>query len=159
MVATTGASLLPQEAMTDFGKLARLAYVLTPNIPELKILLGCADQKIDTVKDLEDLAQQACRNLGSVWVLAKGGHVPFQEDHTAARKPEQRKVIVNVLAGPGGQLVNIQSDYQDSKNTHGTGCSLACKSWIILFSCGAAAVHDMVTIMIITIQGCMLTMP
>ncbi|ERT01249.1 phosphomethylpyrimidine kinase [Sporothrix schenckii ATCC 58251] len=125
MVATTGATLLPPEALADFGKLARLAYVLTPNIPELKLLLGCKDEPIETVADLERLARLACDNLGSTWVLAKGGHTPFKADYSVAKTDVDRALIVNVLAGRDGQLIRIESQYQDSKNTHGTGCSLA----------------------------------
>lgn len=129
MVATTGATLLPPEALADFGKLASLAYVLTPNIPELKLLLGLEDEDIDTVADLERLARLACDKLGSTWVLAKGGHVPFKTDYSIAKEDADRSIIVNVLAGPDGQLMHIESQYQDSKNTHGTGCSLACEYW------------------------------
>ncbi|CAK7203933.1 hypothetical protein SEUCBS139899_006683 [Sporothrix eucalyptigena] len=126
MVATTGAALLPPEALADFGKLASLAYVLTPNIPELKLLLGLSeDEHIQTAADLERLARLACDRLGSTWVLAKGGHVPFKSDYTVATIEEDRAIIVNVLAGPEGQLLRIECPYQDSKNTHGTGCSLA----------------------------------
>ena len=127
MVATTGASLLPPAALEHFGRLARLAYVLTPNIPELRLLLGLGeDEPIETVADLERLARLACDRLGSTWVLAKGGHVPFKSDYTVATADEDRQIIVNVLVGPDGQLLRIESPYQDSKNTHGTGCSLAC---------------------------------
>lgn len=126
MVATTGATLLPPEALADFGKLASLAYVLTPNIPELKLLLGCESEAIETIEDLERLARLACDKFGSTWVLAKGGHVPFKTNYTVATEDVDRALIVNVLAGPDGQLIRIESQYQDSKNTHGTGCSLAC---------------------------------
>jgi hydroxymethylpyrimidine/phosphomethylpyrimidine kinase len=129
MVATTGARLLEADALADFGKLASLAYVLTPNIPELKLLLGCEDEAIETAVDLERLARLACEKLGSTWVLAKGGHVPFRADYAVATEDADRALIVNVLAGPDGQLVRIESQYQDSKNTHGTGCSLACRCY------------------------------
>ncbi|CAK7268003.1 hypothetical protein SEPCBS119000_002839 [Sporothrix epigloea] len=126
MVATTGAVLLPPEAVADFGRLAAQAYILTPNIPELKLLLGLGqDEPLKTVADLERLARLARDRLGSTWVLAKGGHLPFKSDLTVASADADRAVIVNVLAGPDGQLSRIVSPYQDSKNTHGTGCSLA----------------------------------
>ncbi len=127
MVATTGASLLPPDALIELRRLAGLAYVLTPNIPELRLLLECDGETIETVEDLERLARRACLELGATWVLAKGGHLPFRDDGTAAKTPAERKIVVNVLAGPNGQLTRIQSPYQDSRNTHGTGCSLACE--------------------------------
>lgn len=131
MVATTGAVLMPPKAVADYCKLARQAYILTPNLPELKLLLGIGEDKpIKTVADLERLARQACDELGATWVLAKGGHIPFRNDFTTATTIEDREIIVNVLAGPDGQLLRILSPYQESKNTHGTGCSLACESFL-----------------------------
>lgn len=32
---------------------------------------------------------------------------------------------MDVLIGPSGEITRIEASYQDSKNTHGTGCSLA----------------------------------
>ncbi|OAA67050.1 phosphomethylpyrimidine kinase [Niveomyces insectorum RCEF 264] len=124
MVATTGASLLPADATASFTNLARLAYVLTPNLPELRKLLNCSDD-VACVADLERLAQVARQRLGPTWLLAKGGHLPFKKNHEVARTDQEREVIVNVLVGPDGQSYQIESDYQNSRNTHGTGCSLA----------------------------------
>lgn len=128
MVATTGASLLLSDGMAEFHVLASLASVITPNVPELKILMGCEETHIDSVHDLELLTRQAREKLGSEWVLAKGGHIPFRQDYTTAKTPQEREVVVNILAGPDDQIFKIVSKYQDTRNTHGTGCSLACMS-------------------------------
>ncbi|GAP89316.1 putative phosphomethylpyrimidine kinase [Rosellinia necatrix] len=128
MVATTGARLLPADAVNELRTLLLpLAFILTPNIPEAKLLVADSDealQDVQHVEDLENLARQL-QKLGPKWVLVKGGHVPFRKDATAAVSLEEREIIVDVLIGPDGQVTRIESPYIDSKNTHGTGCSLA----------------------------------
>ncbi len=129
MVATTGAPLLPREAVSELRThLLPLATVLTPNIPEARILLsnaGVSPTAIDSVADLEAVAK-AVHGLGSEWVLVKGGHLPFRDDYMAAQSPAERRLVVDVLVGHG-QTLTIETPYLDSRNTHGTGCSLACK--------------------------------
>ncbi|KAF2964655.1 hypothetical protein GQX73_g8927 [Xylaria multiplex] len=128
MVATTGAQLLPAKAVDELRTLLLpLTFVLTPNIPEAKLLLtnsGEAVGDVRCVEDLEHLARQL-RALGPQWVLVKGGHAPFKKDGTAATSPEERELVIDVLLGPSGNVTRIESPYVDSKNTHGTGCSLA----------------------------------
>ncbi|RYC65826.1 hypothetical protein CHU98_g386 [Xylaria longipes] len=129
MVATTGAQLLPAKAVNELRTLLLpLTFMLTPNIPEAKILLTKDDDDtsldVQRIENLEDLARQL-QALGPNWVLVKGGHAPFKKDGTAAASPEQREIIVDVLLGPDGNAIRIESPYIDSKNTHGTGCSLA----------------------------------
>lgn len=128
MVATTGAQLLPTKAVNELRTLLLpLTFILTPNIPEAKILLTHGGEKPQDVRRIEDLENLARRlqALGPRWVLVKGGHVPFKKDGTVATSPEQREIIVDVLLGPDGNAIRIEGPYVDSKNTHGTGCSLA----------------------------------
>ncbi|KAI1167908.1 Phosphomethylpyrimidine kinase-domain-containing protein [Nemania serpens] len=128
MVSTTGAQLLPANAVNELRTLLLpLTFILTPNVPEAQLLLsnhGEPRRDIQRIEDLEDLARQL-RVLGPTWVLVKGGHAPFQKDGTAATSPEQREIVVDVLVGPNGDVTRVESPYIDSKNTHGTGCSLA----------------------------------
>jgi hydroxymethylpyrimidine/phosphomethylpyrimidine kinase / thiaminase len=130
MVATTGAQLLPSEAVSCLrSQLLSLATVLTPNLPEARLLLadaGYGFMAVETVADLEALAR-ALQGLGPAWVLIKGGHVPFRRDFSVAKKPEERQIVLDVLVGPGGQASRFEAPYQKSQHTHGTGCSLACK--------------------------------
>ncbi|KAI1847795.1 hypothetical protein JX265_009223 [Neoarthrinium moseri] len=127
MVATTGAVLLPPEAVKDMRTLLLpQTFLVTPNIPEAKLLLSDAGKQsleVETIEDLENLARMT-QELGPEWVLIKGGHVPFKKDGTIARSPEERQLMVDVLYGEG-RITRIGGTYQDSKNTHGTGCSLA----------------------------------
>ncbi|KAI0402945.1 Phosphomethylpyrimidine kinase-domain-containing protein [Xylaria palmicola] len=128
MVATTGARLLPAGAVHELRtRLLPLTFILTPNIPEAKLLLTNGSETPRDVRRIEDLADLARRlqALGPKWVLVKGGHVPFKKDGTSATSPEQGEIIVDVLVGPDGDAIRIESPYIDSKNTHGTGCSLA----------------------------------
>ncbi|KAJ2969769.1 hypothetical protein NQ176_g8497 [Zarea fungicola] len=134
MVSTSGAQLLPHEAIKHLSsRLLRLTTLLTPNIPEAKLLLtenGIPSPNVRTVADLEALAQTIRENLGPRWVLVKGGHVPFRAaDLTALPEGHvsdgERAVVVDVLVGPAGEVVKVQSPFQTSTSTHGTGCSLA----------------------------------
>jgi hydroxymethylpyrimidine kinase/phosphomethylpyrimidine kinase len=101
-------------------------FMVTPNIPEAQLLLSDAGKEsvpIKTVNDLEVIAKQV-QELGPQWVLVKGGHVPFKKDGTVATTSDEKELVVDVLYGEG-KTTRIESDYQQSKNTHGTGCSLA----------------------------------
>lgn len=127
MVATTGAKLLPSEALRELRThILPQATLVTPNIPEARLLLadaGHGDMPLETVADLEVIAKTV-QSLGSQWALVKGGHAPFRRDHTIAKTDAEREIVVDVLYGEG-RAIRIQTEFQDSKNTHGTGCSLA----------------------------------
>ncbi|CCT74121.1 probable thiamin biosynthesis protein thi-4 [Fusarium fujikuroi IMI 58289] len=110
MVSTSGATLLPNEAIQHLCKhLLPHTTVLTPNI--LKLFLSF----LKMVKKPPRFA----------WVLVKGGHRPLKEDLTVAETEEDRSVVVDVLVGGDGEVVRVKSPYQASSSTHGTGCSLA----------------------------------
>lgn len=130
MASTSGAQLLPQEAIRQLTQhLLPHTTVLTPNIPEAKLLLsqdGGVAPDITCVADLEATARRI-QAMGPAWVLVKGGHLPFTQDLVVAEAPEQRKLVVDVLVGPGEEKLVVQSPWQESKSTHGTGCSLACE--------------------------------
>jgi hydroxymethylpyrimidine/phosphomethylpyrimidine kinase / thiaminase len=131
MVATSGATLLPREAVRELlGGLLPRTTVLTPNIPEAKMLLAEAGKEaveVRGVEDFETIAKQA-RALGPEWVLVKGGHAPLDKTYKIAATDEEKAVVVDVLCGPEDVIYRIESPFQESKHTHGTGCSLACES-------------------------------
>jgi hydroxymethylpyrimidine/phosphomethylpyrimidine kinase / thiaminase len=130
MVSTSGSQLLPSEAVHSLRDLLfSHTTVLTPNIPEAKLLLldaGIEVKEIESVADLESIARSV-QSLGPEWVLVKGGHVPLKTDLTTARQADERQVVVDVLCGQN-QIFRMQSEFQVSTSTHGTGCSLACKA-------------------------------
>lgn len=131
MVSTSGATLLPQSAIRNLSQhLLPLTTVLTPNIPEATLLLQQNNIPPPPIRSVQDMEQTArlLQSLGPKWVLVKGGHVPLTESLTAADKDEDRKAVVDVLVGPDEQVFRVQAKWQESTSTHGTGCSLACKS-------------------------------
>jgi hydroxymethylpyrimidine/phosphomethylpyrimidine kinase len=154
MIATTGAQLLPPEALDILrARLLPRATIVTPNVPEALLLLSDNNSSsssdhpatttpaaVSNVGDLETLAR-AIRRLGPKWVLVKGGHCPFRRDGTAAQTEEERELVVDVLVGGGGHgtqeeeevVIRVETEYCDSTNTHGTGCSLACKLSLLSF--------------------------
>ncbi|OTB07131.1 hypothetical protein M426DRAFT_318161 [Hypoxylon sp. CI-4A] len=127
MVATTGAQLLPSKAVNELRTLLLpQTFILTPNIPESQLLLSGSGKdtvEIQRVEDLERIAREVL-DLGPKWVLIKGGHTPFKKDGSVAKTPEEREIVVDLLFGEG-HATKIESPYIESKNTHGTGCSLA----------------------------------
>jgi len=128
MVATSGAQLLPENAVeTMCHELLPATFILTPNIPEANLILKTAGKPASEPHDLEGLKQLAStiQQLGPRYVLLKGGHIPLTSNHQVAKADEDKQLVVNVLHGEGITEV-FESKYQRSQNTHGTGCSLAC---------------------------------
>ena len=130
MVATSGAQLLPEKAVKVLcDKLLPVTFLLTPNIPEANLILKEAGEEPVEVKDKEGLKRLAAavQKLGPKYVLLKGGHSPLTADGRLATSAGDKKVVANVLTGPNFNDV-IELPYQESRNTHGTGCTLACKT-------------------------------
>jgi ATP-dependent RNA helicase DDX5/DBP2 len=129
MVSKSGTQLLPEDAVKTLREeLLELTTVFTPNIPEAKLLLQDAGQAVTDPKCLGDIVDIAKRvhALGPQYVLVKGGHLPLEKDRLGLSTERGELVVVNVLCG-NDETFLIESDYLNVKNTHGTGCSLACK--------------------------------
>ncbi|EED20560.1 thiamin biosynthesis protein (Thi-4), putative [Talaromyces stipitatus ATCC 10500] len=130
MISTSGSQLLPQNAISHVRtNLLPLATVLTPNIPEAKLLLENAGQPAvsepENVNEMIELAKKV-QGLGSKTVLLKGGHLPLTADRVRANSLAEAKIVVDVLySGDGDEVMLTETEYLTSKNTHGTGCSLA----------------------------------
>ncbi|KAL8877286.1 MAG: hypothetical protein Q9198_004667 [Flavoplaca austrocitrina] len=128
MVATTGAQLLPNAAVTNVRtQLLPLTTILTPNISEARLLLENAGAKITPeIKNVKDLVQLAIllQTMGPKYVLVKGGHMPFDKDLNIPQQAIEEKYVVDVLHTDDRTTVFI-TEFSYSKNTHGTGCSLA----------------------------------
>ncbi|KLJ09548.1 hypothetical protein EMPG_15042 [Blastomyces silverae] len=128
MVSTSGSKLLPGEATNIVRtKLLPLTTILTPNIPEAILLLQSSGADAKNPENLEDAIQIAkqIHTLGPKYVLLKGGHLPltasFQRVTTADQQPSK---VVDVLFD-GEKVTLFENEFLTSKNTHGTGCSLA----------------------------------
>lgn len=89
-------------------RLLPLAEVATPNLGEVAVLCGV---KVSGASDLQGAAV-AMKDLGPRWVLIKGGHLPDSDD------------AVDLLYD-GEQTLLISSARLDTRDTHGTGCTLA----------------------------------
>lgn len=127
MVSTSGARLLPENAINVMiDKLLPLTDLLTPNIPEALLILREKELHPGEVKGLDDMKKlaEAVASLGPKNVLIKGGHIPLTKTYQAATNDAEKQVLVNVLYSSGA-FHTFESTYQISRNTHGTGCSLA----------------------------------
>ncbi len=121
MVAKGGARLLNEDTMEVLSRrLLPKATLLTPNVPEAEILAGT------TIRDEADMIEvgRALRGLGAGAVLMKGGHMD------GAR-------IANLLIDETG-VTRFESERIATRNTHGTGCTLASA-----IACGLAQGMDM----------------
>ncbi|GAB1320841.1 trifunctional hydroxymethylpyrimidine [Madurella fahalii] len=131
MISTTGAQLLPPQALQVLRtRLLPRATILTPNVPEARLLLADAGRghfPVECADDLEAMAKEMVRALGVKWVLVKGGHCPFRRGDGKVADEGEGEIVVDVLVGgdKGDVVVRVQTDFCQTRNTHGTGCSLA----------------------------------
>jgi len=129
MVSTSGTQLLPHVAVKELREhLLPLATILTPNIPEARLLVendrGFEYPEPKTTDDLITLAKDV-QQLGSKWVLLKGGHMPMIDGHLPIpAKTYEACIVINILCNET-LFIPIESAYIQSTSTHGTGCSLA----------------------------------
>ena len=108
MVAKGGHALSSDAAQQRLKqRLAPLATLLTPNIPEAEVLTG---RPIRSLADMGE-AGRALLDLGANAVLVKGGHMPGD--------------IINDLLVTGGGARCFTSERVHTQHTHGTGCTLA----------------------------------
>lgn len=108
-------------------ELLPIATILTPNIPEAISILEDAGRSKPEIRSVDDLVTvaQAVRELGPKYVLLKGGHLPFTKNGFVSTVDADHHKVIDVLVGEGTATI-LESGYIKSKNTHGTGCSLAC---------------------------------
>lgn len=108
MVAKGGAKLLDKKAIASLKKLLiPMAVMVTPNIPEAEALTG---MEIKNSDDME-VAGKKIIEMGAQSVLVKGGHL-------------QESEVVDVLITTK-VLRHFTGTRIETKNTHGTGCTLA----------------------------------
>jgi hydroxymethylpyrimidine/phosphomethylpyrimidine kinase len=109
MVATSGDRLLNPDAIDVLKRvLIPRAHLITPNLPEAAALL---DEPI--ARDEDEMLAQAgrLRDRGAQAVLIKGGHSAGAES-------------VDMLVLPSS-FTRLATPRIDTKNTHGTGCTLS----------------------------------
>lgn len=119
---------MPEEAIKTLNHLLLpRTTVLTPNLPEAKLLLQTAGVSFKEPENIDDIIAitKAIQQLGPKYVLVKGGHLPLSKGRLVSKEEADNDVVVNVLYG-GGEVTLMETPFQKSRNTHGTGCSLAC---------------------------------
>ena len=107
MISKSGYPLInPNAVETLVHELIPLATVVTPNIPEAEKISGI---KIKTIEDMKEAAEVIYK-IGPKSVLVKGGHLV--NDATD-------------ILYDGKDITYIKSERINTKNTHGTGCTLS----------------------------------
>ena len=114
MIAKGGASLLDNNAIEVLKeKLIPLASLITPNLPEGSALIG---KKIKSIEDMFAAAEtfqamtKTMKNKQGA-VLLKGGHLEGEK-------------LTDLLI-TSDEIVGFETTKIATKNTHGTGCTLA----------------------------------
>lgn len=117
VVSAAGHVLIDSEAIAALRtQLIPNATLLTPNMPEAGILLDQPPPK--TVEEMREAAT-ALMELGANAVLLKGGRLVDGDMVDVYIDRES-------VDGSGGyRIVELRNDRVDTRNTHGTGCTLA----------------------------------
>ncbi len=121
MVAKSGDRLLPENCVQALkNKLLPLATVLTPNLPEAAVLAGAPE--IQSEGQMNDLARKLLPLMAKgSWLLLKGGHL------TGAEVPD--------LLTDGQSSMVFNAKRIETRNTHGTGCTLSSAIATLLPQC------------------------
>lgn len=107
MISKSGFDLMQPEAkQTLINELIPLAYVITPNLPEAEVITGTHIENIEDMKR----AAKTIHDMGAKNVLIKGGHL--ENDATD-------------IFFDGTNYIALEGERIQTKNTHGTGCTLS----------------------------------
>jgi hydroxymethylpyrimidine/phosphomethylpyrimidine kinase len=113
MVAKSGDPLLDNSAIGALREaLLPLATVITPNLPEAGVLLESrAPESVKEMYRATEKLRALMRGDGVRWVMLKGGHLPGGEALD--------------LLHDGDRMIELSAPRVDTRNTHGTGCTLS----------------------------------
>jgi hydroxymethylpyrimidine/phosphomethylpyrimidine kinase len=113
MVAKSGDALLARDAVGMVREaLLPQCFMMTPNLPEAGVLLE--ERAPESIREMYRAAEKLRELLplkNERWVLLKGGHLPGNE-------------LVDLLFD-GDRMIEMHGPRMETKNTHGTGCSLS----------------------------------
>lgn len=109
MISTSGHKLIEDETIALLKeRLFPLAALVTPNLDEAAVLCGQQLRSLDDMKQAADTLLQT----GCSAVLIKGGHLKGER-------------VYDVYKDYEGQELVLESAWIDSRNVHGTGCTLS----------------------------------
>ena len=109
VAATTGSVLMEHSAAAMLlEELVPLSHLVTPNLLEARLLTG---RNIESVDDMLEAAR-TLQQRGASAVLVKGGHLPGD-------------TLSDVLLLADGSEHVFTDARIDTRNTHGTGCTLS----------------------------------
>ena len=109
MVAKGGDALLRDDARAALvHRLLPLATVVTPNLHEAQVLCGFEISSLEQMRH----AAQTIREMGPVYVVVKGGHLPAESD------------AIDLLYD-GKEFREFRGSRLQTRNDHGTGCTFA----------------------------------
>jgi len=118
MVEKGGTKLIEDKSIKILKKkLLQKVSLITPNIPEAEILTNIS---ILSKEDMISAGKKLVK-LGSKNVLIKGGHL-------------KSKIVTDIFINKN-EICIFNNRKIDSKNTHGTGCTLS-SAITTYFSCG-----------------------
>lgn len=107
MISKSKYKLLKDEAIDDLKKIIPIGTLITPNIPEAEVLTNL---KITNENDMIKACNKI-KQLGAKNVLLKGGH---RDDN-----------CTDILLLESDKIIKFSGERFDTKNTHGTGCTLS----------------------------------
>jgi hydroxymethylpyrimidine/phosphomethylpyrimidine kinase len=106
MVATSGDALLESDAVAVYtGRLFKLAALVTPNLDEVRALLG---RPVATIEEMKTAGRELAGKFGAPFLL-KGGHLRGNE--------------ATDLLFAGGEVREFTAPFVSGVATHGTGCT------------------------------------
>ena len=110
MVSTSGCKLIEDKAIEALTReLIPLATLITPNLREAEVLAGCPIKTVEDMKQTADrLLEYQCQA-----VLIKGGHLEEGDMCDVLKTSQQPEPYL------------FTAPKVESKNTHGTGCTLS----------------------------------
>ena len=109
MVSTSGHQLIDDDVIETIEKeLISQVSLITPNMHEAEVLLR---RKIGSIAEMEAAAKELASRY-RIHVLIKGGHL-------------QGDGMCDMLACPNGMLSHFTESKIETRNLHGTGCTLS----------------------------------
>ena len=109
MVSTSGHRLIDDDVIETIEKeLIPKVSLITPNMHEAEVLLG---RKIGSIAEMEAAAKELASRY-RIHVLIKGGHL-------------EGNGMCDMLASPNGMVRQFTESKIETRNLHGTGCTLS----------------------------------